>query len=114
LETQIAQGWLQTRQGRIAMSQTNEHDVPPSKQPGTSSNSRSWSWRSANWPSRRGCSPTRTTGVFRSGARRSARPAAPSWWPRPGPTGAPRTHANWFKSHNDIRPCVSTARSRPR
>ena len=26
-------------------------------------------------------------------------------WPRPGPTGTPRTHANWFKSHNDIRPC---------
>jgi hypothetical protein len=47
------------------MSQTHEHDEPPSKQPGTSANSRSWSWRSANWSSRRGCSATRTTAVSR-------------------------------------------------
>jgi thiocyanate hydrolase subunit gamma len=26
----------------------------------------------------------------RSAPRRSARPAAPRWWTRPGPTGAPR------------------------
>src|SRR3982074_2705004 len=51
LETQIAQWWLQP-------------DVLPSKQPGTSANSRSWSWRTANWPSRIGCSPPRTTAPF--------------------------------------------------
>jgi hypothetical protein len=40
------------------MSQTHEHGAhAPSKQPGTSANPRSWSWRSANWPSRRAVPP---------------------------------------------------------
>jgi len=60
LDTQSAQGWLQPAR-KNGMSKTHEHDVDPSKQPGTSANSRSSSWRSAKSP----------------GARRSGGPAAP-------------------------------------
>ena len=34
------------------------------------------------------------------GPSRGSKVVAKAWT-----DGAPRTHANWFKSHNDIRPC---------